>query len=346
MLKIQPRVVKHYLPQFLPDGRHFLYLARGKGGMSVTHWIVVGSLDSPDRRPLIQAATSQALYAEPGYVVYLHGGTLRAQPFDLVRLEFRGDALAVAGVDQVGFNPATPRGMFTVSQAGVLAYRTPAVRELGWFDRTGTPLGWIGDGGRDADPALSPDGRRVAVSRYASATLNRDIWILDAERNGVATQLTRLPWAICPLWSADGTRVVFAAGDRGGGQLYERRMSDLGEPRVLLDRTRACAIDWSSQGHLLYQDRRSTETELYSAPLGGSIEPRPVGITRRNKGWARTQTANGLPMFLMPRAATRSTCDRIPLFVPGRGRFPRMEVSSPNGAPTVGSSITWQRTSD
>jgi hypothetical protein len=134
----------------------------------------VGSLDGPDGRRLIQA-TSQGLYADPASVLYLLGGTLRAQPVDVASLTVRGEALAVAGADQVGFNPATPRGMFSVSSTGVLAYRPSAIRELGWFDRAGTPIGWIGDGARDSDPALSPDGRRIAVSRFAPATLNRDI---------------------------------------------------------------------------------------------------------------------------------------------------------------------------
>src|SRR5207244_4895867 len=72
--------------------------------------------------------------------------------------------------DHVGFNPAGPRGMFSVSRSGLLAYRPSTVRELSWFDRTGRLLGRIGVAGRDSEPALSPDGARVAVSRDRKST--------------------------------------------------------------------------------------------------------------------------------------------------------------------------------
>ena len=164
----------HILPQFLPDGRHFIYLAKGAAAGARDSWIVSGSVNGSEHRPLVRAS-SQAVYAEPGYLLFLDDGVLLAQPFDATRLQLEGAPLRLAEADRLGFNPATPRGMFSVSSAGTLAYRPSTPRELGWYDRRGTPLGWIGERGRDSDPALSPDGQRVAVSRYDPTTSSRDI---------------------------------------------------------------------------------------------------------------------------------------------------------------------------
>src|SRR4029077_19417154 len=103
-------------------------------------WIVLRSLDSADDRRLF-TARSQALYADPNSLLFLRDGALMAQPFDVTRLQLGGDPLPVPGAEHVGFNPASPRGMFSVSENGVLAYRTSAIAEPGWFDRSGNSLG-------------------------------------------------------------------------------------------------------------------------------------------------------------------------------------------------------------
>jgi len=112
----------HNLPQFLPDGRHFIYLAKGATIGARNSWIVSESIDRSERRPLIRAS-SQAVYAEPGYLFFLDDDALLAQPFDATGFQLKGAPLRVAEADHVGFNPGTPRGMFAVSSAGTLAYR-------------------------------------------------------------------------------------------------------------------------------------------------------------------------------------------------------------------------------
>jgi eukaryotic-like serine/threonine-protein kinase len=110
----------HILPHFLPDGRHFTYLARGTPGGSINSWVVLGSLDGSEHRQLIRTS-SQSFYAEPGYLLFLRDGALLAQPFDAARLRLTDAPRPVPDVDHVGFNPATPRGMFSISQTGLLA---------------------------------------------------------------------------------------------------------------------------------------------------------------------------------------------------------------------------------
>ena len=96
-------------PSFLPDGRHFLFADVSTGNRE----IFVGSLESFEVRRLL-TADSPALYASPGYLVFVRQGTLLAQPFDAKKLEVTGDAVPIA--EQVAFDGAAPA--FSVSDNG------------------------------------------------------------------------------------------------------------------------------------------------------------------------------------------------------------------------------------
>ena len=139
-------------------------------------------------------------------------GTLVAQRFDPVRGAVASDWVNVAS--PVGLEPlASAAGMFSVSQTGLLAYRSTAASatQLTWFDRSGTRLGTLGP--REAsllDPALSPDGQRVAVRRTVDG--NTDIWLIDDIRT---TRFTSDPsQEQAPIWSPDGTRIGSAQPER------------------------------------------------------------------------------------------------------------------------------------
>src|SRR5439155_12184732 len=188
------------------------------------------------------------------YLLFVREGALVAQPFDVGRLQLSGEPLPVPEAEHVGFNQAVPRGMFSVSQTGVLAYRTSAAPELGWFDRGGSPLGWISAAELNTGPALSHDGQRLAVSRYDPSTATRSLWILDAGRGGVASRFTsRTAWETCPVWSPDDTSIIFARGAPTDGELYEKSSNGDSEERVLPHRPRGCPLDWSRDGrYLLY----------------------------------------------------------------------------------------------
>ena len=119
-------------PEFLPDGRHFLYFATGprdpKG-------IYLGSIDSPDTRLLVEGG-SNARYAN-GQLLYLRATTLFAQPFDADALELRGEPVQVAEHVRIGGSTGVT-GAFTVSSRGVLVYQTGEnVPRLAWFDPSG-----------------------------------------------------------------------------------------------------------------------------------------------------------------------------------------------------------------
>jgi hypothetical protein len=142
---VKPDEETHRWPFFLPDGRHFLYFIRVRGGASFSekNVIMLGSLDGKINRQLVQAS-SNADYAA-GHVLFTRQGTLMAQPFDASRLEPTGDAFPIA--ERVLFDAAYTHAAFSASQNGVLVYQAgsaAAGSTLAWCDRGGKELGVLG----------------------------------------------------------------------------------------------------------------------------------------------------------------------------------------------------------
>ena len=88
--------VAHRWPQFLPDGRHFLFFVRAK----LEHrGVYVGSLDGTADKQLLKT-DANAIYVSPGYLLYVNGDTMLAQPFDARRLRVTGNRFTIE--DRVG----------------------------------------------------------------------------------------------------------------------------------------------------------------------------------------------------------------------------------------------------
>jgi serine/threonine protein kinase len=161
-------------PSFLPDGRHFVYLAI-KTEFARTE-VRAGALDSKDDKPLFTAASAVA-YSPPGYLLFVRAGTLLAQPFDVKRLALTGDMFPIA--EQVGFGAAgngVGAAAFSVSSNGTLVYHMVAASaptELTWLDRSGKKLSVAPPTGNFMNPSLSPDEHRVAMEKLDGTT--RDI---------------------------------------------------------------------------------------------------------------------------------------------------------------------------
>jgi hypothetical protein len=146
---------QHWFPSFLPDGRHFLYLAVGSktAGPSSPNGIYVAALDSNERKLLVPGGSS-AMYAQ-GSLLFLRQQTLMAQRFDVERLELTGESVPIAERVSIGGTSGIAGG-FSVSETGVLAYQTGSV-EVG------------GSGGRRPDWF----GLTVAESRSACSGTKR-----------------------------------------------------------------------------------------------------------------------------------------------------------------------------
>jgi hypothetical protein len=107
----------HRHPYFLPDGRHFLYVAVTSNPENSGIWI--GSLDSAEPRFLVSSKV-KAVFAPPNTILYVQGVSLMARAFDARRLEFTGAPRML--VETVATNPRNSAAGFTVSANGVLAY--------------------------------------------------------------------------------------------------------------------------------------------------------------------------------------------------------------------------------
>src|SRR3989304_4078270 len=106
-------------PQFLSDGRHFLYLALAAKAESTA--LKVGDLDSRKTKVLLQGNISRIEYVEPGYVLFVRDRALLAQPFDSRKLRFSGEPFPVVADIAVGGGVASD-AEFSASNNGVLVF--------------------------------------------------------------------------------------------------------------------------------------------------------------------------------------------------------------------------------
>jgi Tol biopolymer transport system component len=259
----------HLLPTFLPDGRHFVYL-RVSPSAPEASGAYVGTLDA---KPEAQSAQrlmpyevgltyAAAVDSGPGRLLFVHEGTLMAQPFDARRLALAGDPVPVA--ERVG--SFRDGGYFSASSNNVLAYRTADTdSQLTWYDRQGNVSGRASEPGGFRGVALSPNGTRAVASRTnPQDTAKADLWLFDLSRGSTPTRLTLgAGIAEFPVWSPDGKHIVFTFGN---SQLRQRLASGEGEEMELLRSNSAGLIrptGWSPDGRFL----------LYSGASGtGSLD--------------------------------------------------------------------------
>jgi Tol biopolymer transport system component len=261
--------VGHLFPSFLPDGRHFLLLARttavGDRGLRF------GSLDSHETKPVL-TVNSNALYVPPGYLLFVREANLMAQAFDATSGTLSDKAVPVA--EHIGWIPGFGLGLFSVSHAGALVYRSgmPLDTQLQWFDRTGKGLETLGETGLYSNPALSPDGTKLAIARDLH-TGTSDIWVFDLRRN-TPSRFTDTPGDHQnPVWSANGQRILFNANPKGPRDIYQKAASGVGPENVVFESEgQKNIVDVSSDGrYLVYH----TGLALWVLPLFGNPKAYP-----------------------------------------------------------------------
>jgi Tol biopolymer transport system component len=283
------RTYGHLQPHFLPDGRHFLFFAIGRPD---AQGVYLGSLDSNVVKRLA-AADAHGEYLEPGYVAYVRGGALVAHKLDLDRAELTGEPQVVA--EAVAYNPATGRGVFSVSANGQIVYRSPLAdrRQLVWYDRrTGRSApATDADGNGQQVAELSPDGRRVALDRTVQG--NRDLWLLDLARGSVPRFTFDPAQDGMPVWSPDSKQIVYESKRKGPYDLYVKAVDGAAAERPLLESPNdKWPMDWSSDGAyiLYYESNPQTGGDLRALKVmsrGGSGDTTPVATTSFDEGFGQ-----------------------------------------------------------
>ena len=238
----------HRWPVFMPDGQHFLYLARTANKEADV--VYLASLDTTEKSRVLLHASSNVVYSA-GHLLFMRDQSLIAQAFDPTRCALSGEPSPVA--DRVCYEPAFNRGIFDASVNGVLVYQEGIAgrggRQLVWYDRSGKRLGTAGKAGNSIDLRLSPDGKRVAFSQYDDQSRNYDIWVYELSRD-VPTRLTFHPGIHrLPVWSPDGLQIIFAANQRGRWDMYRKARSGVGTEELLFDsNVNKIPSDWSWDG--------------------------------------------------------------------------------------------------
>jgi Tol biopolymer transport system component len=255
-------------PQILPDGRHFLYLNGFKAAENSA--IYVGSFDGKVKKRLA-AASRGFRYAppaendKPGHLLFLREETLMAQPLHPQSWELAGDAFPVA--ERIAITGPT-YSAFTVSENGALAYQPASdvgdARQLTWFDRAGKPLGTLGAPAAYENVALARDGMRAAVSQYDQSR-NLNLWLIDVAR-GIPTRFTfEKTYDLDPVWSPDGSRIVFTSNRDGSYRLYAKNTGSAAKEEQLhkadtVERPCNCSPD----GRVLMYTRFDPTTRAYN----------------------------------------------------------------------------------
>jgi serine/threonine protein kinase len=271
--------------QFLPDGRHFLWVSNRmlpEKGLD----IYVSSIDSDERHLLLYNA-SMPTYAA-GYLVFAREGKLLAQAFDAKRLRFQGEAFAVVP-ERLASDHFDGTALYAISDRGVLVYMpdAPPVFQLQWHDHSGKAVGGVAETGFNRLLQLSPDGSRVLVSRSAPETQTEDAWIYEL-KNGAWTRFTFDPLPASEgRWSPDGREIIYL--DRQNGVLSLRRKAADGsgteETLLQLDHWLAARAQSPDGKSLLYETIfPDTGVDLWLLPLSGERKPVPFVQTHFNEG--------------------------------------------------------------
>ena len=266
----------HRFPQFLPDGRHFLYYASGS---TEVRGLYAGQTEGGTAERLLDA-DALGVYAASGHLLFVRQGRLIAQEFDPARLAFSGTPVPI-DEQRVVVGTATAVGL-SASAAGPIVYRAglpTGQRQFIWFDRSGRELGKVGDPD-SADPQdslLSPDGRRLGFDRIVNG--NADVWMFDLGSGLLSRSTFDMAADFGPIWSPDGSRIVFTSDRKGVFDLYLKPVAGAGQEELLLATPQnKSPVDWSPDGRfVLYRSPGpTTGFDLWAVPVDGERKPFPV----------------------------------------------------------------------
>lgn len=266
----------HAWPWFLPDGKHFFYIAESDSSAttSESYMLHVGSVDNDDDKFLFSMST-RPVFDPAGYILYTKDGTLLARKFDAGNLEVVGDPIPVATNVVVNQNV---RSNFSISDNGILVYEAGQAggrANIVEVDRKGTEIEVILENNFFGDIRLSPDDKRLAYQQQDRSQSNSDLWVRDLKRN-VSSRLTLGDKnEVIPVWSPDGSQIAYGSDTLGAYKIFQIAANGLGGSRLIYgtDSGQVAPVDWSPDGKsLLATLFVGRTTDLWQIKLGDSVE--------------------------------------------------------------------------
>jgi len=266
----------HRWPRFLPDGKHYFFVAGSVFGFkeNPSNVLLLGTLDGTTSKVLMHVHGS-AEYAS-GHILFMRQNTLMAQALDINRLELTGEAVPVA--DPVQQDELTLQSVFSASQDGLLTYEegSSGTRQLTLVDRTGKPVTAPAPPDSYGVPRFSPDGKSVA---FMMTSPGFDIFTYDFAR-GLKTRLTFSSAGVAnlyPVWSPNGKRIAFTSIRGGQYGFYQKAADGSGTEEPLLEGSAHAKYvnDWSPDAKsLVFQDYQQGASGIYVLPLDTERKPR------------------------------------------------------------------------
>ena len=278
----------HRFPTLLADGDHFLYASLPSHDGLFD--IYASSLSNPAARTLVGAMESAPVYADPGWLLFARQGVLTAQRFDRTALKLVGEPIPLEDAPSAILDPRfsyTAGRIVSAAANGTLAYFTLPSNNItaAWMDAAGQITGKldIPPGHYDA-ATISPDGTHAVLVRSTSPSQS-SLWLTDLARGGAVPLTTGRGRNDSPVWSPDGSRVVFTSDRSGADDFYVKDIADSAPERLLYHSPVLFENpeSWSPDGQTIVMTVLSAQTaqDVWLLDLHGGPKASPLVVGPR-----------------------------------------------------------------
>ena len=225
-------------PVPLPGG-DLLYMRGRKGARD--NELVIARANGPS--VVVAGGTGLTpLLVHGGYLVYGTGAGLAAKPFDSASATITGNAVMIG--------PGGGWPSASMSADGTLVHRvmTGGSQQLQWVDRAGVVLGPVGQVQESIwDPAIAPDGSRVAVAGSEGGVTS--IWTHDLARGTKSRATVGSGYQQHPSWAPDGDRLAFESNF----DIFIQAADSAGQPQLVAGGgVSQWSPSWSHDGRTLF----------------------------------------------------------------------------------------------